>query len=274
MKIFFILSTILFNLNLLAISICSFNGKENLKKNSMFEPKFIDDIKRCLQDRKFGVSEVTGFEDLAPKEAIRLYNLLAESIGILLVQNFTTNSILEKISDERRERSFSHHNQSVPFHTDGSFLKKPPQVVGMYVQKRALNGGETELVSLDDLLKNLKEKSLWRRLLSPVSTIPHNKERSEDNSDKITLTPLSPKVAYYRSDLIYKGSLLLNDIIEIQRVKDALKEVDTALEKSSNKYCFIMENGRLYFFNNEFLFHNRRNYEGERILWRTWINLK
>ncbi len=252
--------------------VCSTTEQETLKnilQKSMGSK--IEEIKDLLNNPETLAIEISGLELVQETKKKQIFLAFSELLGTLMVQNPNENNLITCIYDKGSVNSFAHHNEEIPFHTDGAFLAVPPRVIGIWVEQTANQGGETALINISSLLQEIENDSL-SILNQPLPFHIHDSYHLPNTAPYILATPISSNQMRFRLDLLLKGVEESNEITHKEDVVTAIYSLNQLINECSEKSCFLMKTDHLYFFNNYYNLHNRESFTGDRKIWRTWIN--
>ncbi len=155
---------------------------------------------------------------------------------------------------------YSRTHLRLPPHTDSSYMMLPHEIVAFHCIDADENGGETIMVPIDDILKNL-EKNVLALLRDPVYPFgPHCHAiicGDEDN----------PLIRYYHAQV---KQFLTPDNSLSQEHLAALKILDELLEQTHLLQKFHLQPGQILFMHNHKVLHGRTalSPETNRLLYR------
>lgn len=244
----------------------------NLETVDYLDGILLHDMKASLLNSDIGIIKIEGLAAVSSRERKKsIFVNITQSLGNIMIQNPNKHEIISCIYDEQRtKKNFAHHNGDVPFHTDGSFLPNPPEIVGIWVETEAAAGGETELVYG---LKTLAESDILISLASQKFPFHiHDSYHIPGESPFIVKNIITNNTIVFRKDLMMQG---IDDALPMSQNRKIMKELvcllDSAFSKSPHTIKFAMKQDCIYFFNNQMFLHNRKSYIGNRVIWRTWI---
>jgi len=162
---------------------------------------------------------------------------------------------------ERPVTAYSRTHEALAPHTDSTYLTAPHELVAFLCGTADKQGGETLMVPVDDIVKNLSDED-----------IGYLKESYFDfgrGKHSIIFTDKDGKVAirYYRAQLDHisnRGDDLLD------KTKEVLSRLDVLLDKLSQKTIFKLHSGEAVLMNNMRVLHGRQSFPetSDRIFYR------
>lgn len=164
-------------------------------------------------------------------------------------------------AEERGATQYSRTHLRLPPHTDSSYMMLPHEIVAFHCIEADENGGETIMVPIDDILKNL-DKSVLERLRDPVYPFGQGCHAivcgDEDN----------PLIRYYHAQI--KRFLTPDTPRFSKEHQAALKALDELLEQTHLHQKFHLKPGQILFMHNHKVLHGRTELSAEtnRLLYR------
>ncbi len=225
-----------------------------------------------MNDPETFAIEISGLETLLPHKKQQVFFILSELLGKIIIQNSNKNELITCIYNREDTNSFAHHDQIIPFYTDGAFLNNPPRLVGIWVEQEPIKGGETTLVNVLTLLQHITTIENNSLLTKHIPFHIQESYHLPHTSSYILASPISANQIRFRIDLMLKGVEESNEITHKQDLIIAINSLNDWINQCKEKLSFLMKKDHVYFFNNYYNLHNRKPFTGERKIWRTWIN--
>lgn len=152
-------------------------------------------------------------------------------------------------------------NLQQPFHTDGAWLDKTPEVVSLFCLQTAQTGGQSRFISLltvhnelrqrhPDLLVRLYRPFLWDRQAE------HSPEDVPYRSHPVYQYDGQTLTARYYDDYIRKGYHLANEALD-HWGEEALDTLQTIIDDPQYRVEFGLETGQIQYLNNHQFAHAR-----------------
>lgn len=147
-------------------------------------------------------------------------------------------------------------------HTDRSVLKIPPDLVLLWCQQPADEGGESLFVDMRLALKNLRNKNyaLYQEIMA-TTAIFSDENHSDFNFSNIFYTEGASTYVRFRND---------NFIFVPPRYFKAYDELLDLI--NSNVTTFKLLQGEVVILNNKRVLHGRNEFTGHRVLYRLHVN--
>ena len=218
--------------------------------------------------RGFAIIERVPIEQYAVEEALSIYWMIGQFLGIPMEQNIQ-GTLLYDVRDTgqnvARGARFSVTNAESSFHNDNSFGESLPDLVGLLCLHTAKSGGQSQLISgyalHNELLENhpdvletlyllfcFDRRGQFKAGESPTSQFPIFRwSRAE----------LTVRYLYYYIQVGHKqaGKTLTAD------QEKALGVVEGLLGRADFRVEFNLQPGQMLFTNNRWILHNRTAFE-------------
>ena len=177
--------------------------------------------------------------------------------------------------------TISHLNSIAPLHTDGSWLKKSPDIIGLACIHQAKMGGETIYADVRDLVEEIRgseiEKILTKKFARETASPGETYDLIQLKSNEIPILEFIPSLKFrYMRRWIECASDRLNVPFSEEEI-NALDFCDNFFLK--NKKQQLLNSGDIIFVNNSIIVHSRNPFteytepEGRpRHFVRSWIN--
>ncbi len=218
--------------------------------------------------RGFAIIERVPIEQYAVEEALSMYWMIGQSLGIPMEQNIQ-GTLLYDVRDTGQNVAqgarFSVTNAESSFHNDNSFGESLPDLVGLLCLHTAKSGGQSQLISgyalhnelwenHPDILKTLYQlfcfdrRGQFKAGESPTSQFPIFRWSGAG---------LTVRYLYYYIQVGHKqaGKTLTAD------QEKALEVVEELLRRADFRVEFNLKPGQMLFTNNRWILHNRTAFE-------------
>jgi|SaaInlV_125m_DNA_1040241.scaffolds.fasta_scaffold25141_2 hypothetical protein len=206
------------------------------------------------------------------KEASHKQELLdfCKHLGDPIPHNSMPNSFVWDIKPVKDSKNtFVTHSEldlEAELHTDSSFVDNPEDYFCLYsIKKSVCNGGESLLLSKDDLLKELrktetgiKAEEVFKTKKFPFAVPTVFKEGHELQDENLYAQDyiLTGDGIRFRSDVIEKVLQFAPQLIDAEQL-EALGVLQRILEHSTAVKRFLLEEGDLVMINNKTMLHGR-----------------
>ena len=218
--------------------------------------------------RGFAIAERLPIEQISVEEALSMYWLIGQFLGIPIVQNIE-GTLLYDVRDTGQNVAqgarFSVTNAESSFHNDNSFGKLLPDLVGLLCLHTAKSGGQSQLISgyalHNELLENRPDvlRTLYQLFCfdrrgqfkageSPTARFPI----FQWSMDELTVRYL-----YY---YIQVGHERARTALTADQ-RNALEVVEALLRQPGFRVEFNLHPGQMLFTNNCWILHNRTAFE-------------
>jgi hypothetical protein len=195
---------------------------------------------------------------------------------------------------EVKDRNLDYKKEAIPvsktssttgFHTDSTSFEYSPDFVGLLCLQPAKTGGESILANAANLFLWLKKNHpenvpvLLNNIIRDVITPGSKTDTKAIMKNRFPIFSYKENVFKFRymRYWIISGHERCKQLVKKELIV-ALNQIDEYLNKKENSLQFRMERGDILLINNNFICHNRSEYEDyeapikPRTLIRTWIN--
>lgn len=161
--------------------------------------------------------------------------------------------------DSEKNTSFSHSNTRQPFHTDGAYEKKPPNISFFYCVEQALFGGATTFVKLETLIDCISfyDKSL----LSEIRSVEMKFFKGDDGKKSVILDEKNNIVWNYFRVEKNKTAEYFHSFLEEKIYQGGIYD---SVRLNKNESLFFWD---------EKVLHGRNSFIGNRHLIKAGINV-
>jgi hypothetical protein len=225
-------------------------------------------------------------DELNDAQLKSLYYIISGGFGVLNNRYGELFDVKDKNLDYKKEAiPVSKTNASTGFHTDSTALEYSPDIVGLLCVQSAKTGGESILANATDLYLWMKQlysedldiltEPIIRDVITPGS-------QADIEAIKKNRFPIFSfvngvfKFRYMRYWII-SGHNRCKSEISPELIR-ALDRIDEFFQQKEKLVFYRMVRGDILFVNNNFICHNRTEYQDyeeagrKRTLVRTWIN--
>ncbi len=156
---------------------------------------------------------------------------------------------------------YSRTHKALSPHTDSSYMTEPHELVAFHCLVADTAGGETSMVPLDDIMRNL-DKDAFDALREPVFAFGDRHHAVLNGEGP------SPSIRYYDAQL--QRSIDESGSSLSARHRDALSRLDMVLNSPDLGQRFSLASGEVLFMNNTKVLHGRSGFskDSERLLHR------
>lgn len=228
-------------------------------------------IRKELEDTGYVV--VTNFNiDPENLEDCRTkYLSVAEKVGDP-VSHDTNNSIIWDIRPNPESKSFvktySEHSHEAEMHTDSQYSSYPEDYFGLLTLKQAdCGGGESYLLSLDNVLNSLRELSDAEQIEHTLRhtnfpfIVPNVFKKNSGDEFEFNFGPMiQDNEIRFRVDTFEKAVKVRPDLCTDEQVK-AFEVLKSVIIKNKNTLAFYLEPKDLIFINNKTMLHGRSEFK-------------
>jgi hypothetical protein len=225
--------------------------------------------------------------DLDNDKIKSLYYIISLGLGKLNDRYGELFEVKDRNLDYKKDAiPVSKTNASTGFHTDSTAFQYSPDIVGLLCLQPGKTGGESIIANAASLYLWLKKyypksipilsKDIIRDVITPGSNI--DVEAIKKNRFPIFSYQTGLFKFRYMRYWIISGHEKCNKILPEELIK-GLDHIDKFFERKERQINYNMERGDILYINNNFICHNRTEYndyedlERKRTLIRTWINL-
>ena len=183
-------------------------------------------------------------------------------------------------SDGNKVVTYSEHNHEADLHTDSQYSEYPEDYFGLLtLHKASCGGGESYLLSLEDLLQELASTSAGREAVEVLRTtnypfiVPNVFRKNAGDEPEFNFGPvLRDGEIRFRIDTFEKALAAAPNLCT-QRQLSAFSFLKNHIRSSQSTKSFFLENGDLIFINNKTMLHGRGSFtDADRHLLRIRMN--
>lgn len=190
--------------------------------------------------------------------------LLAAMLGPVVEQKWDGTRVYD-VKDSGQPLGYgvrrSVTNLAQPFHTDGGWLRRAPELVGLFCLESAEDGGLSRFVSLMTAHERLRDRApaLLERLYRPFwwdRQAEHAPDDRRVSAQPVFAAEADGVAARYYEDYVVKGQRLAGEPLDAPGTEAlaALREIVDAPEQWVE---FRIEKGQLQYLNNRRFAHSR-----------------
>jgi len=190
--------------------------------------------------------------------------LLAMMMGQLVAQKWDSTA-LYNVKDAGKPLGYgvrrSVTNLEQQFHTDGGWLRTPPEYVGLFCLQPAQEGGSSRFVSLMTVHNEMRHQhpELLPRLYRPFwwdRQAEHGPDEAKCCAHPVYRYDGHILTARYYEDYVLNGYKLAGEALDAEAV-EALEAMRTISDAPENWVEFRVEKGQLQYINNRRFAHSR-----------------
>lgn len=218
-------------------------------------------------------------------ELEKAYLTLCEEIGVPIGHD-RAGTIIWDIksrgagSDGNKVVTYSEHNHEADLHTDSQYSEYPEDYFGLLTLRKArCGGGESYLLSLEDLLQELASTAPGREAIEVLQTtnypfiVPNVFRKQAGDKPEFNFGPvLRDGEIRFRIDTFEKALAAAPDLCSPQQLV-AFNLLKEHVRSSPSKNTFFLEDRDLIFINNKTMLHGRGSFtDADRHLLRVRMN--
>lgn len=183
-------------------------------------------------------------------------------------------------SDGNKVITYSEHNHEADLHTDSQYSEYPEDYFGLLtLHKARCGGGESYLLSLDDLLKELSSTAAGREAIDVLQTtnypfiVPNVFRKKTGDEPEFNFGPiLREGEIRFRIDTFEKALAAAPDLCTPRQLS-AFNVLKEHIRSSPSMKTFFLEDRDLIFINNKTMLHGRGSFtDSDRHLLRIRMN--
>lgn len=204
-----------------------------------------------------------GYAIIPGINAIDEFVALASSLGSFVAQKDAEEcKPYVLVSEDNKINKLGFSQLGLFPHTDRSVLKNPPDLVLLWCEQAADEGGESLFVDMRQTLENLRRKklSLYQDIME-TTAIFSDENHSDFNFSNIFYKEGASTYVRFRND---------NFIFVPPKYFNAYKELIDLI--NNNIICFKLLKGEVVILNNKRMLHGRNQFSGHRVLYRLHVN--
>ena len=172
--------------------------------------------------------------------------------------------------------TYSQHNHEADLHTDGQFLVRPPEIIGMICDHQATcGGGATLLLDVRDVLAEIGKKERQDLIDYFSNPVPFRVPEAfaEATSHNVVWAPVFADGAIrYRYDTILRAARDVLDDGERRAVESRVESLNAVIQHSSRRRVTLLKHGEIVFVDNRRMLHGRTGFSDlRRSLWRVYL---
>jgi alpha-ketoglutarate-dependent taurine dioxygenase len=173
-----------------------------------------------------------------------------------------------------QQNNYANSNVGFQFHTDGIYLPKPPEIIGLSCLQPATKGGESIVIDGNQLIVELKENNFFFDNISKMEfNIRSAKSFENINNVRKPILEFDKNNELFRINY-FRGSI--TDKLSENEIK-TLNFIDLCCFKLMNNINYKLEKGDLILINNYKTLHGRNHFvndDQKRHFLRFWGDLK
>lgn len=182
--------------------------------------------------------------------------------------------------DGNKVITYSEHNHEADLHTDSQYSEYPEDYFGLLtLHKARCGGGESYLLSLEDLLHELASTAAGREAIQVLQTtnypfiVPNVFRKKEGDKPEFNFGPvLRDGEIRFRIDTFEKALVAAPNLCTPRQLS-AFTRLKECVRSSPSTKKFFLEDGDLIFINNKTMLHGRGSFtDADRYLLRIRMN--
>jgi alpha-ketoglutarate-dependent taurine dioxygenase len=182
--------------------------------------------------------------------------------------------------DDNKVITYSEHNHEADLHTDSQYSEYPEDYFGLLTLRKArCGGGESYLLSLDDLLKELASTTAGREAIEVLRTtnypfiVPNVFRKRAGDDPEFNFGPvLRNGEIRFRIDTFEKALAAAPNLCTPRQLS-AFNLLKQCIRSSASMKTFFLEDRDLIFINNKTMLHGRGSFtDADRHLLRIRMN--
>ena len=258
-----------------------------LKKEAVLSKEMLQElayiVRDALQNRGYLLIKNLPISPRAISECKSLFLELSSLVG-KPISHDAHNSIIWDIKSKPASQSliktYSEHSHEAELHTDSQYSEYPEDYFGLLtLKKAACGGGESLLLSLKDILKELRQHSEAEMVEQTLRNsnypfiVPNVFKKSQSDEPEFNFGPiLRDNEIRFRVDTFEKAIKACNSLCTPQQIH-AYRVLKSIILNSPSTKHFFLEERDLLFINNKTMLHGRNQFkDASRHLLRIRLN--